>query len=178
MDKTVTITNGVGTTNLINGSYNVSANVTGYDNSSILPKTIDVQEGTNDYSFTISADGTLTLHVTEDGTTTGTPVVGASFIRTDSEGNEYGAAITSDAQGDATFNNVPYDATSAPIIYFKQTSSDGDHEFNAEVQNASLTTQSETVQITNSLGALRTITLTDANYTNLPIDAGSLILSK
>ena len=170
MAKIVTITNGTGTGELINDSYTVTANVTGYDNTSIDPSSINVVEGTNSYAFTIAATGTLTLHVTEDGTSSGTPIVGATFVRTDSSGNVYGTAITSDASGDAVFNNVPFADSGAPTIYFKQTASDGDHEFDSTVQNTNMTTSTETVQITNQPGASRTITLTDANYTNLPID--------
>ena len=173
MAKTVTITNGVGTSNLINDTYSVTAAVTGYDNSSINPSSVTIEEGTNTYAFTISSTGTLTLHVTDDGTSSGTPIVGATFIRTDSSGNEYGTAITSDASGDAVFNNVPFDQTNAPTIYFKQTSSDGDHEFSSAVQSTTMTTSTETLEIQNTVGALRTINLTDANYANLPID-GSL----
>ena len=125
MEKTVTITNGTGTVILPNDTYNVTANVNGYDNSSIDPSTITVDSTTNTYNFSICASGTLTLHVTEDGTSTGTPVVGATFIRTDSEGNEYGSAITTDTNGDAVMNNVPFSSTSAPNIYYKQTASDG-----------------------------------------------------
>ena len=176
MAKIVTITNGTGTTQLINDTYTVTADVTGYDNTTIDPSSITVDEGTNTYNFTIAAQGTLTLHVTEDGTTTGTPIVGATFIRTDSEGNEYGTAITTDAQGNAVFSNVPYAATNAPLIYYKQTASDGDHEFDNTVQSTSLATQTATVEIINQPGATRTINLTDANYENLPID-GSLTLT-
>ncbi len=173
MAKTVTITNGVGTSNLINDTYSVTAAVTGYDNSSINPSSVTIEEGTNTYAFTISSTGTLTLHVSEDGTSSGTPIVGATFIRTDSSGNEYGTAITSDASGNAVFNNVPFDQTNAPTIYFKQTASDGDHEFSSAVQSTTMTTSTETLEIQNTVGALRTINLTDANYANLPID-GSL----
>lgn len=176
MAKTVTITNGTGTAELINDTYAVTANVTGYDNSSIAPSSVTVVNGTNNYAFTISATGTLTLHVTEDGTTTGTPIVGATFIRTDSTGTEYGTQITTDSNGDAVFNNVPYAATDAPTIYFKQTASDGNHEFDTTVQNTTLTTSTETIQITNQPGATRTITLTDENYNDLPI-TGSLTLT-
>lgn len=174
MAKIINITNGTGTGELINDTYSVTANVTGYDNTSIDPSTVTVTEGTNSYAFTISATGTLTLHVTDTGTQAGTPIVGATFIRTDSTGNEYGTTITTDSNGDAIFNNVPFDATSAPIIYFKQTASDGDHEFDNTVQNTSMTTSNETIQIQNSVGATRTINLTDANYTNLPIESASL----
>ncbi|MBO5530248.1 MAG: hypothetical protein J5970_02510 [Bacilli bacterium] len=170
MAKTVTITNGTGTTNLINGAYSVTASVTGYDNTSINPNSVTIEEGTNTYAFTISATGTLTLHVTEDGTASGTPVVGAVFVRTDSTGTEYGTPVTSDAEGNAVFNNVPFDETSAPTIYFKQTASDGEHEFDSSVQSTTMTTSTSTLEIQNTLGALRTINLTDANYENLPID--------
>ena len=170
MAKTVTITNGTGTTNLINGAFGVTASVTGYDNTSINPNSVTIEEGTNTYAFTISATGTLTLHVTEDGTASGTPVVGAVFVRTDSTGTEYGTPVTSDAEGNAVFNNVPFDETSAPTIYFKQTASDGEHEFDSSVQSTTMTTSTSTLEIQNTLGALRTINLTDANYENLPID--------
>ena len=177
MAKIVTITNGTGTVELINDTYTVTAEVTGYDNTSIDPSSITVDATTNTYAFTISATGTLTLHVTDTGTTTGTPIVGATFIRTDASGNEYGTQITTDTNGDAVFNNVPYDATNAPLIYYKQTASDGDHEFDTTVQNTSLTTQTATVQITNQPGATRTINLTDANYQNLPIESATLTLT-
>ena len=174
MAKIVTITNGSGTSDLINGTYTVEASVVGYDNTSIDPSSVTVVAGTDTYAFTIASTGTLTLHVTEDGTSTGTPIVGATFIRTDSTGTTYGTEITTDASGDAVFNNVPYATTGAPIVYFMQTASDGDHEFDNTVQNTTLTTSSETLQIQNSPGATRTITLTDANYTNLPIESGTL----
>ena len=90
MAKSVIITNGTGTSNLINDTYSVTASVTGYENTSIDPTSISVVEGTNTYAFTISATGTLTLHVSEDGTSTGTPIVGATFVSTDSSGTEYG----------------------------------------------------------------------------------------
>ena len=118
MAKIVNITNGTGTTELINDSYTVEANVTGYENTTIDPSTLNVTEGTDTYAFTISATGTLTLHVTEDGTVSGTPVVGATFNRTDSEGNVYGNLITTDSNGDAVFNNVPFSETGAPIVYY------------------------------------------------------------
>lgn len=177
MSKVININNGTGTGEIINGTYTVTSTVTGYDNTSINPSSVTVESGTNTYAFTISATGTLTLHVTEDGTTTGTPIIGATFIRTDSTGTEYGTAITSDTNGDAVFNNVPFDATNAPLIYYKQTASDGDHEFDQTVQNTSLTTSTATVEIINQPGATRTINLTDSNYSNLPIESGILTLN-
>ena len=177
MAKIVDITNGTGTVELINDTYTVTAEVTGYDNSTINPSSITVDASTNTYAFTISGAGTLTLHVTDTGTTAGSPIVGATFIRTDSAGTEYGDAITTDASGNAVFNNVPFAETGAPLVYYKQTASDGDHEFDSTVQSTSLTTQTSTVEITNAPGATRTINLTDANYDNLPIESASLTLT-
>jgi len=174
MAKIVNITNGTGTSNLINDTFTVTAEVNGYDNTTINPSSVTIAQGTDTYPFTISATGTLTLHVTEDGTSAGTPIVGATFIRTDSTGTEYGTPITTDDQGNAVFNNVPFSDTNAPLIYYKQTASDGDHEFDNTVKNTSLTIQTGTVEIQNTVGALRTITLTDANYANLPIDVATL----
>ena len=174
MAKVVTITNGTGSASLINGSYTVEASSTGYDNTSIDPSSVTIDASTNTYAFTISATGTLTLHVTEDGTSSGTPIVGATFYRTDSSGTTYGQAITTDSNGDAVFNNVPYAATGAPTIYYIQTASDGDHEFDNTLKSTTMTTQTSTLEIENTPGATRTITLTDSNYDNLPIDSATL----
>lgn len=174
---TVNITNGQGSAEVLNDTYTVTANVTGYDNATIDPSSLQVVAGTNSYAFTISATGTLTLHVTEDGTSTGTPIVGATFIRTDSTGTEYGSLITTDSTGNAVFNNVPFAQTGAPTIYFKQTASDGEHEFDTSVQSTTMTESTSTLEITNAAPALRTFTLQDANYENLNIDAGSITLS-
>ncbi len=177
MAKSVTITNGTGTTELINGTYTVTAEVSGYNNSSINPDSITVDAATNTYAFTISATGSLTLHVTDNGTSTGTPIIGATFVRTDSTGTEYGIPITTDAEGNAVFNNVPFAETGAPTIYYKQTASDGEHEFDNTVQNTTLSASTETIEIQNTAGATRTINLTDANYENLPIDNATLTLN-
>ena len=178
MDKyTINITNGVGEESILNGNYTVGANVNGYDNTTINPSSINVEEGTNTYSFTIAADGILTIHVTEDGTSTGVPVVGATFIRTDASGAEYGSAVTTDSNGDALLSNVPYAQENAPVIYFKQTASDGAHEFSTNIQNTTLTISTGTIQIQNAAPASRTINLTDANYANLKIDAGTITLN-
>ena len=177
MAKVITITNGTGSEQLINDSYTVTADVTGYDNISIDPSTLNVVEGTDSYAFTIAATGTLTLHVTEEGTSEGTPIAGATFIRIDAQGTEYGAVITTDATGNAVFNNVPFAETGAPLIYFKQTASDGDHEFDSTVQSTSMSESTQTNEIQNPAGATRTITLMDANYENLPIDSGTITLT-
>ena len=142
----ITITSGTGEEDVLNGSYKVGADVTGYENSSIEPTSVSVVAGTNSYSFTIAASGSLTLHVTEDGTSSGTPVVGATF-------------------------------SDAPIIYYVQTGSDGNHEFSTTVASTTMTGSTSTIEIQNSAAATRTINLTDANYANLPIESGTLTLT-
>lgn len=174
MAKIINITNGTGTGELINDTYDVTAEVTGYDNTTINPNNVTVVEGTDNYAFTIAATGTLTLHVTDTGLVTGTPIVGATFIRTDSTGNEYGDVITTDTEGNAVFNNVPFATSAAPLVYFKQTASDGDHEFDNTVQSTTLTEQTQTLEIQNTPGAQRTITLTDANYASLPVETATM----
>ena len=173
----ITITNGTGTESVLNDTYNVTANVIGYDNQTLTPTTVSVVEGTDTYNFKIGATGTLTIHVTEEGTTTSNPIVGAQFQRTDSTGTVYGPVITTDASGNAIFQNVPYSPTSAPIIYYKQISSDGNHEFSTQVQNTTLTTQTATIELENKTPTPRTFTLTDTNYENLPVSTGTLTLT-
>lgn len=107
----------------------------------------------------------------------GTAIVGATFVRTDASGTIYGDPVTSDASGNAVFNNVPFADTQAPTIYFKQTASDANHEFNDEVSSTTMTTSTKTIEILNAPPASRTFSLTDANYSNLPIENGSLTLN-
>ena len=174
---TINIVDGSGQERVVDGSYTASASVVGYDNTSLTPTSITVDGTTSTYNFTIAATGTLTLHVTEDGTSGGTPVVGATFNRTDAQGNIYGDVITTDEHGNAVFNNVPFAETGAPIIYYKQIASDGDHNFDNTVKNITLTTSAETIQIENELPALQTFNLTDANYEGLTIATGTITLS-
>ena len=104
----------------------MTANVTGYDVTSINPSNISIVEGTDDYKFTIEATGTLTLKKTDTGDSAngGTPVVAVEFYRTDSEGNTYGDLIVSNEQGEVVFNKVPFSAEGAPTVYFKQVNSE------------------------------------------------------
>ena len=173
----INISNGTGSEYILNGSYDVTAAVTGYDNDSILPATQVITADTDTYGFTIASTGTLTLHVTEDGTAEGTPVVGAVFYRCDSAGTTYGSPITSDSNGEADFEHVPFAASGAPLIYYKQTASDGEHEYNPALVNTTMTTSTKTIEVENTPAKLRTITLTDANYANLPIATGTITLS-
>lgn len=170
MAYNINIVNGSGTENILNGSYSVTSDTVGYDNSSIDPSTLNVVEGTNEYNLTIAATGTLTLHVSEDGTSSGISVVGATFKRTDNLGNEYGDTITSDENGNAVFPYVPFAGTNPPTIYYKQLTSDGNHEFDNTVKSTTLTEQTGIVEVINTPAVQRTFNLTDTNYSGLKLD--------
>ena len=173
----ITITNGVGTAPVLNDSYTVSTNTLGYDNTSITPNSVNVEAGVDTYNFTVAATGTLTLHVSETGESTGTSVVGATFIRCDSAGNEYGTEITSTTEGNAVFNNVPFESGGTVNVYYKQKSSDGNHEFDDTLKSIALTESTRTVEVTNTPAAVRTINYTDANYSGLPLESAEITLS-
>lgn len=178
MEQKITILNGIGVKKVANGTYDVTSNTTGYINETINPAKVTIEEGRKVYNFTVSAAGNLTLHVTEDGTTGGTPVVGAEFYRCDAEGNTYGNAVTSNDQGNAIFYNMPYAADNAPTIYYKQTSSDGEHVFDVSLKSTTLKTGTEVIEVENADDLTRTFNLTDDNYQNLPIINGELTLKE
>ena len=174
----IIITNGVGNENIENGQYTVTADVNGYNNLSIDPNTLNVVEGTNEYEFSISADGTLTLHVTDTGTVEGTAIVGAKFIRCDEIGTTtYGSEITTDSTGQAVLPNLAYASDNSITIYYKQTQGDGTHLYDETVKSVTLDTITKTVEVINPLPALRTIKLKDANYEGLDIVSGSITLN-
>ena len=173
----INIENGEGTQRIINGNYNVTSLVNGYNNDSIFPSNIEVDKDRTEYYFTIRATGTLMLQVTENATPSGIPIVGAEFYRTDQNGTTYGSPIYTNANGIAVFNNVPYSDENPPIIYFRQTSSDGEHSFNDEVQQTTLNEETKTIEIENLKAIVRTFYLKDSNYENLPITTGNITLS-
>lgn len=166
---TVNIENGVGTKNVVAGTYNVDAVVNGYDSSTLTPTSIDVTDSEGTFNFEIGATGTLTLKVTDKNDGTGTPIVGATFVRCDSEGTTYGDPVTSNEQGEAVLNYIPYGEL-APVVYFKQTASDGAHNYSNALQNTTLTTSAETVNIENEAPGEQTLNLTDKNYSGLKIN--------
>lgn len=174
---TIPITNGKGTIRLINGTYSAQAVVGGYNATTLNPKSVTIIDGVDTYNFTISASGILTLHVTDTGDpSTGVQVVGAKFIRTDSTGTVVGTEITTNEDGDAVFNNVPFAESGSSTIYYKQISSDGGHLFDDTVKSIVMTEETETIQITNSPAPVRNIMLTDASFPNIPITDGQIIL--
>ncbi len=174
---TIPITNGKGSIELVNGTYNATAVVAGYEASTLNPKQVTIIEGTNDYTFTISAKGILTLHVTDTGDPdSGVQVIGAKFVRTDSTGTIIGKEAITDHDGNAIFNNVPFAPTDSTEIYYKQITSDGGHTFDDSVKSVIMTTSTQTIEIVNPTAPLRNIMLTDESFPNIPIKDGQIKL--
>ena len=174
---TIPITNGKGSIELVAGTYNAQAVAGGYDAATLNPKTVTIMDGTATYAFTISAKGKLTLHVTDTGDpNTGVQIVGAKFIRTDSTGTIVGNEITTNEDGDAVFDNVPFAESGSTAIYYKQISSDGGHTFEDSVKSITMTEAAETVQIINPTAPVRNFTLMDASFPNIPIIDGQIII--
>ena len=174
---TIPITNGKGSIELVTGTYNATAVAGGYDPSALSPSSITIIDETDTYAFTISAKGTLTLHVTDTGDPdTGVQIIGAKFVRTDSTGTINGPEISTNDDGNAVFNNVPFAASGSNKIYYKQISGDGGHTFDDTVKSITMTEESETVEIANPEAPIRNFTLMDASFPNIPIIDGQIIL--
>lgn len=174
---TIPITNGKGSIELVTGTYKATAVVEGYDVSTLNPTSVDIIDSTDTYAFTISAKGTLTLHVTDTGNPdTGVQIVGAKFVRTDNVGNIIGSEIVTNQDGNAVFNNVPFSTSGNITIYYKQISGDGGHTFDTAVKSTIMTTESQVVEIENPSAPLRNFTLMDASFPNIPIMDGQIIL--
>ncbi len=168
----VTITDGNGSQAMQKGTYNVTANVPGYDNSTLTPTTYTATDAEGSQTFTISANGTLTFVVNETGAAGGTPVTSGTIVMTDETGNtEYGQPVTIDSTGNAVFDNVPYGTTADPFtLYFKQLTTDDDHNIFDGVITVTMQSQTQTEYIVNTSTAVQTFTLNDANYTGLPVN--------
>lgn len=173
----ITITNGEGTAQVINGEYQVTANAVGYLNSSIDPTSLTINNETDTYSLTIAASGSLIIHVSDDGTETGNPIVGATFYRTDSSGNNVGNPFTTDNEGKTTITYLPFASENSPTVYYKQTISDGNHNFDNTVKEIILTEEETPIEIENSNPLTKTFILKDANYTDLNIQTATITLN-
>lgn len=173
----IPITNGEGSKELINGTYNVTAEIDGYDNSTLNPTQITIDDETTDYYFTIAATGTLTLNVLDEASV-GVPIENAHFYRCDASGNIYGSLISSNSDGDAVFNNVPYSADGSVIVYYKQIDSDGSHTFDDTLKQIALTQEATTIEVINPEADIKNFTITDKNYADLPVLDGTITVQK
>lgn len=172
-DYNVTIINGTGSQTMNTGAYNVSAiYAPGYDMSTLSPTNYNATSSTQTGEFTIGATGTLTIIFNETGAEGGTPITFGTVVMTDSTGaTEYGQPVTIDSNGTAIFNNVPFGSEqSAYTLYFKQLTSDENHNIYENVFAVGMGNQTQTEYVLNTLKAvLQNFTLTDATYQNLPV---------
>ena len=172
-DYNVTIINGTGSQTINPGTYSVSAiYAPGYDMSTLSPTSYTATSSTETAEFTISANGTLTIIFNETGASGGTPITSGTVVMTDSTGTtQYGSVVQIDENGTAVFNNVPYGSEqSAYTLYFKQLTSDENHNIYENVFAVGMGDQTQTEYILNTLkSVLQNFTLTDANYPNMPV---------
>lgn len=169
----ITIINGEGSQTMSAGNYNVSAiYAPGYDMATLSPTTFTATSQTQTGAFTISATGTLTINFNETGAQGGTPITSGTVVMTDSTGSEqYGPVVDIDSNGNATFNNVPFGSEQAAYtLYFKQLTSDENHNIYESVFAVGMGGSTQTEYVLNTLkSVLQRFTLTDANYTGLPV---------
>ena len=169
----VTITNGEGLQMMNIGAYSVSAiYAPGYDMTTLSLTIFTATQTAGSATFTISATGTLTITFNETGAEGGTPITSGTVVMTDSTGTtQYGQIIQIDSNGTATFANVPFgSAQSAYTLYFKQLTTDESHNIYENVFAVGMGAETQQEYIINEPKAvLQNFTLTDANYTNLPI---------
>ena len=182
-DYTIAITDGSGSATIPVGNYTVVAtNVTsGYDVATLDPTvlTATVAGDTTDFTIEATAGGTLTLDITETGVVGGTPITGGTFIRCSADGSTtYGDAKTVSALGQCIFDNVPFGGALPCPICVKQLTSDATHDIYTDVISVSMATATYTEEVANARKqSLQRVTLTDANYSGLPIEAGDLELT-
>ena len=177
-DYNVTIINGTGSQAMNPGQYAVSATYApGYDMESLSPTSFTSTSSSQTAAFTISASGTLTIIFNETGAYGGVPITSGSVVMTDSTGlTQYGPIVNIDANGTAVFNNVPYGAAqSSYTLYFKQLTTDENHNIYPDVFAVGMGGETQSEYIVNTPVAVeQNFTLTDANYTGMPIIAGNL----
>lgn len=171
----VQITNGSGSENMKKGTYSVTVSAAGYDATSLSPTSYTASETAGSGSFTVSAEGVLTLIFNETGAEGGTPITGGSVIMTDATGTtEYGSAVTVSATGQAVFNNVPYVAGTGYSLYFVQKATDENHNLYEGVISVSMENATQTVYVQNTPIAAQTFALTDANYSGFPVSSATM----
>jgi len=174
----VLITNGVGSKNMELGTYTVSATYApGYDMTTLEPTSYTVTSSGQTGAFTLAATGTLTITFNETGAAGGTPITSGTVVMTDSTGEtQYGPVVEIDGNGVATFEHVPYgSAQSAYTLYFKQLTSDENHNVYPEVFAVGMGDETQAEYVINTPKSVeQNFTLTDANYTGMPIDTANL----
>ena len=174
----VKISDGKGSIRLVEGVYNASASVPGYDSSTLTPTSVEFRDDVETYTFSISAKGVLTIHVSEEGVSGSVPVVGAKFVRANSDGGLVSQEAITDESGNAVFRNVPYSSTSKPRVYFKQLLGDDVHSFSEDLNSVEMNEENVVMEVQNPLAANRNFVLTDTNFANITIADGDLYFER
>ena len=174
----VKITDGKGSIRLVEGVYNVTASVPGYDNSTLTPTSVELRDDVETYTFSIAASGILTIHVSEEGTSGSTPVVGAKFVRANSDGSLVSQEAVTGDDGNAVFRNVPYSSTLKPKFYFKQLLGDDVHTFSEDLNSVEMNDENVVMEVQNPLAVNRNFVLTDTNFASIAIADGDLFIEK
>ena len=171
----VEITNGSGSALMKKGSYSVTVAANGYEATTLSPSTYTATEYTGTGNFTVSANGVLTLIFNETGASGGTAVTSGSVVMTDSTGQtEYGSQVNINGSGEAVFNNVPYNDGTPYVLYFVQKTTDDGHNIFSGVITVNMSGSTQTQYVENLPIAEQSFTLTDANYTGLPVSAAAM----
>lgn len=89
-------------------------------------------------------------------------------------GQEYGNPVTTDVDGNAKLEHLPFDTRTPQKIYIKQTSSDGSHTFESAVKEIDIDSENKEIEIINPEATSRNIILNDAKYPNYPISDGDI----
>ena len=174
-DYNVQITDGVGSQDMKKGTYAVTVSANGYEATTLNPTTFTATENVGGENFTLSANGVLTLIFNDTGAIGGAPITEGSVVMTNETGDtEYGEPITINAGGEAVFNNVPYNHATAYVLYFKQLATDASHNIYEGVITVNMNSAAQTEYVLNAPIAAQNFTLTDANYSGLPIAEATL----
>ena len=161
----VQITNGVGSATMQTGNYSVTVNANGYDPNTLSPVSYTATSG-GAGNFTVSASSVLTIVFNETGAAGGTPIASGSVVMTDSAGEtQYGSPVSINENGEAVFNNVPFNLDNPYQLYFKQLSSDENHQPYQGVFTVGMGTETQTEYVVNQpICAEQSFSLTDLNY--------------
>lgn len=161
----VQITNGVGSADMKSGSYSVSASANGYEATTLSPTAYTATASAGSGAFTLSANGTLTFIFNDTGAEGGAPIISGTVVMTDSTGEtQYGSPVSISSAGVAVFNNVPHNLDTPYTLYFKQLSSDANHNIYEGVLTVGMGDTTQTEYILNTPFAAQSFTLTDAEY--------------
>lgn len=149
-----------------------SITIPGYTNATATNFTIT--SATQTVTLQLTANGVLNVTVQGDP---GTPIVGAKLQMSNSSGTtDYGTAATTDTQGQASFNHLPYGTTENPTdLWVHQLNSDASHAPIDAPQAVSMGTTPKNIDITNQrLAANITMNASDANYPGITPISGQI----